>query len=595
MVDQRKSIALKPLLLGAVLLCICHSGLAFAEKGHIEAACAGCPTGDGAEVFGLKDVLLGAIPDGTLVTINLLKRKTGFYWIQGRDFDGNVISGYVHKDCVTINATPDGIPVAQERPTPSPTPQSILQEHSRTPAEILKENDSALALIVSADDSSVSLGSGFFIGDGSAIVTNFHVIAGASAVVVKTGSGQILHASSVYAFDDKRDLAILKVPTTNSHIARMGNSDKVVVGSPIVVIGNPEGLEKSVSNGLVSGVRTLEGQKLFQISAPVSHGSSGGPVFDDQGDVIAIVCAFLSDGQNLNFAIPINQLTELWSRKHEVDLASLPATSHVNAGGTDMDGAWAATFADSLSSGQLSFTLIQNGNSVRGTYSTSVGGGGTISGQVTNGKFTFELVQVIKDCPGRFTGTADVRSGAMMGIYTGSDCQGAHTNGSFSMMKGAIALQPAPAVAAPTPAAVATRSEPIIEYGTAAELKGVRNIFIYGVEPEVRSNMIRQFAKHPQLQVVGEIEKADVVLVFGSQVFSMGTHTSVWTDSNGNGWATTTPRYGVNGQGSAVKFVPPNKIRVVWQFSATRTVVLQRRPSTNFVRDFVSAWEKANK
>ncbi len=115
--NQRKSIALKLLMFGAALLCVCHTDLVFAEKGHIEAASAGCPTGDGAEVFGLKDDLLGAIPDRNLVTINLLKHKAGFYWIQGRDFDGNVISGYIHKDCVTINATPDGIPVAQERPT----------------------------------------------------------------------------------------------------------------------------------------------------------------------------------------------------------------------------------------------------------------------------------------------------------------------------------------------------------------------------------------------------------------------------------------------------------------------------------------------
>ncbi len=113
--------------------------------------------------------------------------------------------------------------------------------------------------------------------------------------------------------------------------------------------------------------------------------------------------------------------------------------------------------------------------------------------------------------------------------------------------------------------------------------------------PSHPANMIKQFAKHPELRAVGEIEKADVVLVFGAQVFSMGSHTSVWTDAYGNSYATTTPRYGINGKGSAVKFVPPNTLRVVWQFSPTRTVVFQRRPSTNFVRDFVNAWEKANK
>jgi hypothetical protein len=127
-----------------------------------------------------------------------------------------------------------------------------------------------------------------------------------------------------------------------------------------------------------------------------------------------------------------------------------------------------------------------------------------------------------------------------------------------------------------------------------ANSKGVRKVFIYGVEPDVRDNILKQFAKHPELQVVGDIGQAEVVLVFGANAFSMGNHTNVWTDSNGNGWATTTPRYGITGQGSAVKFVPPNTLRVVWQFSATRTLVFQRRPSTNFVRDFVRTWERAN-
>src|SRR5207302_1030236 len=107
--------------------------------------------------------------------------------------------------------------------------------------------------------------------------------------------------------DEKKDLAILKVISSDVRALKLGDSDKVAIGSSIVVMGNPEGLEKSVTNGLVSGLRTIEeNQKLFQISAPISHGSSGGPVFDDNGQVIGVVVAFLKDGQNLNFAIPIN-------------------------------------------------------------------------------------------------------------------------------------------------------------------------------------------------------------------------------------------------------------------------------------------------
>jgi serine protease Do len=477
----------------------------------------------------------------------------------------------------------------------SPLVLAQQQAPTKSAAAILKENDSALALILSADDNTVSLGSGFFIGDGSAVVTNFHVISGAKKVVLKTGTGQVLSAETVYGFDEKKDLAILRVTgATGSHVVALGDSDKVAIGESIVVVGNPEGFEKTVTNGLISGLRTLDEQKLFQISAPISHGSSGGPVFNDRGQVIGVVVAFWKDGQNLNFAIPINRVSEMWAARREVSLASLPpSTETVARAASDIEGGWAATFADSVSSGQLSFTMVQDGTSVRGTYTSSMGGGGTITGNVLDKKFSFELTQTIKDCAGKFVGTADLRSNVMIGTYSGTDCQGPHTNGSFSMSKGLAPIQ-AP-TAAPVSSAATTNPTPIVQYGSSNELRGVRNIFIYGVEPEVRNNMLKQFAKHPDVKVVGEIEKADVVLVFGANTFSRGTFTNVWTDANGNGWASTSPRYGVTGSGSAVKFIPPNTLRVIWQFSATRVSAFQRRPSTNFIRDFVAAWEKANR
>src|SRR5262249_40987666 len=227
---------------------------------------------------------------------------------------------------------------------------------------------------------------------------------GAKKVVLKTGSGQIVSTDTLYGFDEKEDLAILKIPSVGPHTVTLGDSDKAAVGEPIVVIGNPEGLEKSISNGLISGVRTFKEHKLFQISAPISHGSSGGPVFNDRGQVIGVVVAFLEDGQNLNFAIPINQVSSLWATRHELSLAALPASEMPKSDWPSIEGGWSATFADSVSSGQLSFTLMQDGRSVRGTYTSSIGGGGTINGSLMDNRFSFELTQSIKDCPGRFVG-----------------------------------------------------------------------------------------------------------------------------------------------------------------------------------------------
>jgi hypothetical protein len=463
----------------------------------------------------------------------------------------------------------------------------------KTPAQILQENNAAFALILSDGNSTVSLGSGFFIEDGSGLVTNFHVIEGAKVIYVKTGDGRTFNTDTAYAYDVKQDLAVLKVSPGVTQTAALGDSDKVVVGTPITVIGNPEGLEKSVSNGLISGIRTLDGQQLFQISAPISHGSSGGPVFDDKGEVIGVVVASLSDGQNLNFAIPINLVPKMWSARHEVSLASLPISEHAKGRSTtsaSLDGSWAATFADSVSSGQLSFTLAQDGTRIRGTYTSSGGGGGTVTGQVADGRFSFELNQAVQGCPGRFTGSAELRSGSMVGTYSGSDCQGTHAKGSLTMTQGLAPIAPVQ----PAPVAAAA-SQPIIEYGAAGELRGVKSVFLFGLEPNVRINMLKAFAKHPEVRVAGRIEEADVVVVFGGQTFSRGTYTNVWTDANGNAHGRAVPLYGVTGQGSVVKLIPPNRIRVVWQFSATRVNVFQRRPSTNFVRDFIAAWEKANR
>jgi serine protease Do len=90
-------------------------------------------------------------------------------------------------------------------------------------------------------------------------------------------------------------------------VVRLGDSDLVQVGERVVAIGNPRGLEQTVTDGLISAIRdTGKGYKLFQMSVPISTGSSGGPLFNMAGEAIGITAAYLEGGQNLNFAIPIN-------------------------------------------------------------------------------------------------------------------------------------------------------------------------------------------------------------------------------------------------------------------------------------------------
>ncbi|HSU17842.1 trypsin-like peptidase domain-containing protein [Longimicrobium sp.] len=157
----------------------------------------------------------------------------------------------------------------------------------------------------------MSLGSGFYLPDGR-IATNRHVVEGASRIEATTADerrvGTAQYAEAVGGVT--ADLAIL--PRINTPPATLPLARALPeVGEAIVVIGAPEGLSNTVSTGIVSAVRRVEGRTLLQISAPISHGSSGGPVLNMRGEVVGVSVAVLAEGQNLNFAVPVTELTRL--------------------------------------------------------------------------------------------------------------------------------------------------------------------------------------------------------------------------------------------------------------------------------------------
>jgi S1-C subfamily serine protease len=178
---------------------------------------------------------------------------------------------------------------------------------------------------VAAGDATTKLGTGFFLHPSGLLITNFHVVESTELVGVRIpGHKDILWARSAKGFDTDNDLAILQVEGRNDEVVVLGDSDHVQVGDPIVVIGNPEGLEQTVSNGLIGGIREIGGKKLFQITAPISEGSSGGPVFNEYGEVTGVVVSSLESGQNLNFAVPINYARQLFETPSELLISALP-------------------------------------------------------------------------------------------------------------------------------------------------------------------------------------------------------------------------------------------------------------------------------
>jgi S1-C subfamily serine protease len=154
-------------------------------------------------------------------------------------------------------------------------------------SQIAEKYGKAVVLIeVSKGGAYIALGSGFIVNSSGIIITNYHVIEGAFPVIVKLTNGDIYEDIGVIDIDEKRDIAIIKIKGWNLPGVKLGNSDTVKVGEQIVVIGNPEGLENTVSDGLISAIRdTGKGYKMNQISAPISAGSSGSPVFNMKGEV----------------------------------------------------------------------------------------------------------------------------------------------------------------------------------------------------------------------------------------------------------------------------------------------------------------------
>jgi S1-C subfamily serine protease len=173
-----------------------------------------------------------------------------------------------------------------------------------------------------AYDQALGFGSGFLIGP-TAFVTNYHVIEGAAWVTVKLGDAEPVRVDAAFGVAPERDLAILQLPEAGPPLQFSLNEP--TIGERVVAIGNPLGMEATVSEGIVSGLRSLDDMDFYQITSPISPGSSGGPVLNRLGQVIGVVTWYIEGGQNLNFAVPVAAVDELWkaSRGKTVMLETL--------------------------------------------------------------------------------------------------------------------------------------------------------------------------------------------------------------------------------------------------------------------------------
>lgn len=197
--------------------------------------------------------------------------------------------------------------------------RSVSAEES-LPQLIRRVKPSVVSVIAyDARGNTSTTGSGFFLRPGQ-VVTNLHVIEGAHHAEIRTfdGKGKTFPVLGMLDIDLEGDLAILSIGMPPERAPRPLDISEVVPeeGEKIFVIGNPLRMEGSIADGIVSAVREVPNlAKIIQITAPISHGNSGSPLFNMKGEVIGVVTMVVTNGQNINLALASSRLSQLVPEK----------------------------------------------------------------------------------------------------------------------------------------------------------------------------------------------------------------------------------------------------------------------------------------
>ena len=187
----------------------------------------------------------------------------------------------------------------------------------QSPAEIAARSTPAIVTVRTED----GMGTGFVVRKDGWVATNFHVVRGATSVTVVFADHREFPVVEIMNANRLHDLVILRIDAKNLPVLPLGDSDRVRPGDSVLAIGHPLGLEDTVSNGLISAVREVHaGLSVLQISAPIAPGSSGGPLFNERGEVIGVATAVSTAGQNLNFGLPSKYVTDLVEHPHPISM-----------------------------------------------------------------------------------------------------------------------------------------------------------------------------------------------------------------------------------------------------------------------------------
>ena len=263
----------------------------------------------GGELVVGEDKSASAVPSAQRVTVvGASAAGMSVYNIGGNNFFklrdlGNVLGFGVDYDAATNTAVVvSGAPVQK----------AVAADHDLTAAEIYEKCAPAVFYIETCDitgEPYVS-GSGFFIDPAGIAVTNHHVIEDALSATATLTDGRTLPISGVLYFDPVIDFAVIRVAGYGFPTLPVGDSSAVFGGEKVYALGSPQGLQNSISDGIIANPRRTDMYDYIQTTAPISPGSSGGALINPRGEVVGITVGSIEDGQNLNFAVPMNTVLD---------------------------------------------------------------------------------------------------------------------------------------------------------------------------------------------------------------------------------------------------------------------------------------------
>jgi S1-C subfamily serine protease len=265
----------------------------------------------------------------------------------------------------------------------APQTQPASSSSGMSISEIYKRAAPGVVQITSTSSGSEALGSGFVVDKAGHIVTNYHVVQGADTIRVSFSNRDTVQAK-VIGTDPTTDLAVLQVSTRASGLTPLplGNSDRIEVGDEVVAIGNPFGLDRTATAGIVSALQRVISSPndfsidhVIQTDAPINHGNSGGPLLDSEGEVIGVNSQIETGGSGtgnvgIGFAVPSNTVKNVVA---QILRTGSVAHAYLGITGQDLTSDLAHTYKLPVSAGVL-VDSVRNGS---GASKAGLKGGGT--------------------------------------------------------------------------------------------------------------------------------------------------------------------------------------------------------------------------